>query len=242
MSKIFFKSLIKKPLAVKIISCLISGYMRFVFKTTRWQLINQDMISPYWDAGAPLVGCFWHNRLALMIFSWRKSQPFYMMISDHFDGRIISSTIGRYGVKTITVSSKGSTEGIRNAVKLIKQGISIGITPDGPRGPRFQADQGALRIARIAGVDIIPGSYSTTHRWVAQSWDRLIIPLPFGRGVFIWGKPIRSADIKTNASLKVAQKALDVSLIDLSNRADALCGHAPIPLRQAHERPIKKKT
>jgi lysophospholipid acyltransferase (LPLAT)-like uncharacterized protein len=237
MTKYFFKSLLKKPLTVKIFSWFISGYISFVFKTTRWKFLNEAIPQAYWKEGKPFMLCFWHNRLALMTFIWPKSHPLYMMISSHPDGQIISNTVGRYGIKTVVMSSKNGTEGIRNAMRFVKSGASLGITPDGPRGPRFQADKGALSLARMAKIDLIPASYSTTRRKILKSWDRLVVPLPFGRGVFMWGQPICLKDI----NLKESHKIFETALTDLTNHTDALCGHSAIPPRGAHERPIKQK-
>ena len=104
----------------------------------------------------------------------------------------------------------------------------MGITPDGPRGPRFKVSDGVIMLAKISGRPIIPGAYSIKRRQVLGSWDKFILAFPFSKGVFVWGDPLfvpKNADEET---LKKAKNDLTKSLCDVSNKADQLCGHAPL--------------
>ncbi len=38
-------------------------------------------------------------------------------------------------------------------------GTNIGITPDGPKGPRHRVKQGIIELARISGRPIVPVTY-----------------------------------------------------------------------------------
>jgi lysophospholipid acyltransferase (LPLAT)-like uncharacterized protein len=78
-------------------------------------------------------------------------------------------------------------------LRALKSGEYVGVTPDGPRGPRMQAAQGVVFAARHAGVPILPLSYAAKGSKILSSWDRFLIPLPFCRGIMKWGNPIEVA-------------------------------------------------
>ena len=165
----------------------------------------------------------------MMSFCWHHTSTVYMLISAHRDGQIITKSIGHHGIKTIVGStSKGGSQALRSIMKVLESGHSIVITPDGPRGPRFKVNPGLIAIARMAKVDIVPGTFSTQRRVVWKSWDRLIFPLPFGRGVFVFGKPIVYAALKDKDATEDLTLELEQRLNDISKQADALCGHKPI--------------
>ena len=227
------KRLLKKWLRtdgfVNFVTWLGAKYTYFVFKTTKWQFVGEENIKPYWQDNKPLIGAFWHGRMAMMCYSWKSKQDFYLMISAHRDGRLISKLIDNLGFKTITgSSSRGGSEAMRSAITTIKNKSSVGITPDGPRGPCYKAHDGIISIARLAQVDIIPATFSCTKRKIAKSWDKLIFPLPFGKGVIMYGKPIKYEEIKDKDKVEEARFELEKRLIDLCNESDKMCGHTPI--------------
>lgn len=204
-------------------------YIRFVCTTTRWRRFGDDVAQPFWDSGAPFIVAFWHQRILLMHHIWRSAKPISMLISRHRDGRIIARTVAHLGVGAIAGSSgKGGAGALREMVRTLKRGAYIGITPDGPRGPRMRAAMGIVDTARLSGAPILPAVYAVRRRKVVASWDRFIIALPFTRGVLMWGDPIivpAGADRDQRERLRLK---LEESLNALTAEADRLCGHAPI--------------
>ena len=70
-------------------------------------------------------------------------------------------------------------------LNLLAGGDHIAITPDGPRGPRRVAAAGVAQLAALSGVPVLPCAAQTTRRWVLRTWDRMVVPQPFGRGVVV---------------------------------------------------------
>jgi lysophospholipid acyltransferase (LPLAT)-like uncharacterized protein len=231
------KRLGRKPAVQRALAALAAGLMTAVKSTTRWQRVNTEVAASGWGGETPVIVAFWHNRLAMMPICWPSRAPFHMLISSHPDGRLIASTIAHFGVGSIAGSStRGGSEAIRSLVRTLRNGESVGVTPDGPRGPRMTAEGGVLALARLAGVPILPVAVSVSSRIVLGTWDRLIIPLPFGRGAVIWGQPItvpRDADDNQLAQLR---SKLEEDLIRVSAEADALVGRAAIPRESADAR------
>ena len=164
-----------------------------------------------------------------MPYAWNRSQPIHMLISTHSDGQLIARTIAHFGLSTIDGSTtRGGTAALRGLLNVLKAGECVGVTPDGPRGPRMRASNGVINIARLAGVPIVPASYSVTRRKVLGSWDRFILALPFSRGVMVWGEPIHIDRDADEAVLESARQFVEESVNAVTTEADALCGHLPI--------------
>lgn len=229
--KQWLKTLAKHPFILRLLARIAAWYIGFVFRTTRWQKLGWEYPQHYWRNHKPFITCFWHNRLLMACFAWEGPHMFHMLISAHADGQLIANTVSHYNIKTIAGSkSKGGTTALRTMLKILKAGETIGITPDGPRGPRFKASRGIVTIAHLSGLDILPVTYSTSRRWVFQSWDRFILALPFSRGVLAWGKPISLKDFPTDGTdnLETVAEVVEKRLQELCDRADALCGYPPL--------------
>jgi hypothetical protein len=224
------KRWLRSDAALRGLSALAAGYIRLVHGTQRWQVVNPDVPARLWAARRPFIGCFWHGRMMLMTYIWATELPFAMLISRHRDGRLIAQTIERLGISTIAGSSakagssKGGASALLTAVKALRSGISVGITPDGPRGPRMRASPGAIAAARLAGVPVVPVAYATSRRRVLGSWDRFLFALPFGRGVHIWGTPIAVPEDADEAELARLNRRLEDELTRLCDEADRLVG------------------
>lgn len=217
------KKIIKHPKFQAFVSWIAAWYIGFVYKTTIWQKDLKSFAMLHQQA-QPFIVVFWHNRLLLTVFAWdQQPKEFHMLISGHSDGRIIADTVAYYGIKTVSgSSSKGGVQAVRELLKVLKSGHTIGITPDGPRGPRLVVSDGVIQLAKLSECPIVPLAFSLKRRIVLNSWDRFILALPFNRGTMIAGEPIivsRDADV-TQQKLLV-QKALR----DVTDQADALCDH-----------------
>lgn len=217
----------RKPGVQRVLAALAAALMGLVKASTRWRTVNDAVAAPAWAGEKPVIVAFWHNRLAMMPACWPSREPFHMLISSHPDGRLIANTVAHFGIDAVAGSStRGGGEAVRTLVRLVKNGASIGVTPDGPRGPRMRANDGILTLARLSGAPILPAAVSVSRRVVLGTWDNLIIPLPFGRGAMIWGEPIavpRNADEIEIARLR---RKLEDDLNRVSAEADAMVGHA----------------
>ncbi|HCI48687.1 MAG TPA: hypothetical protein DEZ09_02435 [Holosporales bacterium] len=212
---------LKSNLAQDMIAFLASLYMRFVFWTSCWARFRFDIPLAYLQNQKPFITCFWHSRLLLLPYAWPgKKNTFFMLISAHKDGRIISKTVKHFGIETIAGSTqRGGMGALREMVRLSKQGKTVGITPDGPRGPRFQVSEGAVMAAYFSKADLIPVTYSVKHHKVLQTWDHFFLPSPFSRGIVMWGEPI--AYPKTKDQIVDVRKKLKMALDNLNQKADA---------------------
>lgn len=224
-----WKSLLRSEGLRRFLCWAGSGYIRLVHASGPWEVVGAHIPAAFWESGRPFILCFWHGRLLMMPYCWRRGRPIHMLISSHPDGQLIARTVGHFGIETVAGSStRGGAQGMRSLIRLLKRGESVGITPDGPRGPRMRAGLGAVALARLSGAPLVPCSYSTTRRRLARSWDRFVVALPGGRGVIAWGEPIAVPSDADEPALEAARQRLEDALNAITAEADRRAGHVPV--------------
>ena len=172
----------------KIAARAVWGLATVVGATTRWHLADE---SRQFAREGPDQAIFviWHNRqfLAAEIF-WRfvnQQKPkrrLASIASASRDGAIAARVLELSGVHAARGSS--SRRGARALVELIslaRQGFDLAVTPDGPRGPRYEVKPGVIALAQHTGLPLVPISYFMSPKKVLPSWDGFQVPLPFGR-------------------------------------------------------------
>ena len=154
--------------------------MRFIWFTTSKKF---HYITPIGEEQHVCV-C-WHNELLMSLQAYRKihkKHPASAIISSHFDGSLIASTLNMLKIRALRgSSSKGARQVLLQAFKSIKSGEEILITPDGPRGPRHSMSDGAIGIALKSKLPVFVMSYTAQSYWQLKSWDRFVIPKPFSK-------------------------------------------------------------
>ncbi|MDR3325893.1 MAG: lysophospholipid acyltransferase family protein [Rhodospirillaceae bacterium] len=208
---------------------LAAQYIRFVYITNRWQIVGGDVPKALWNQNRPFILAFWHGRILMMPYCWNRNQPIRMLISQHWDGKVITKIISNFGIETIVgSSSKGGRIALRAILQSLKEKVCVGITPDGPHGPLMRASDGIVQISKLSGYPIVPCSFSTKRRRLLNSWDRFFIALPFSEGIFIWGNVIEVSSKANSTDLLVARNTLEASLNAITKQADCQMGHHTI--------------
>ncbi len=189
---------LRNPLIQKAMSFLLSEWLRFCYATIRWDHENQALAEEIWDQGGGVLIAMWHSRLALGIAAWPqdRAQPARAMISLSSDGEFLARAIARLGIPAVRGSAankdkkqaaKGGTQALRDGLKQLKVG-ALALTPDGPRGPARSMAEGLPVMARISGAPVLFMGLSCKPAIRLNSWDRALIPLPFGKGAIVWDR------------------------------------------------------
>ena len=135
----------------------------------------------------------WHNRLYFMPML---VPSFYLkkccgLVSMSRDGGILTDLIKSFGLKVIRgSSSKGGSKAMFEMEKMLNQKYNIVMTPDGPRGPKYDMKPGAIKLASKTGTAIIPVALNSQKHKELSNWDATQIPLPFSKLEFTYGEPI----------------------------------------------------
>lgn len=181
------------------LSRLMAAWMRLCLSTIRWRREQHDLVEAAWAEGGPVIVAFWHSRIALAPAAWdhRRGQPARALISRSPDGQFIADAVARLGFPAIRGSSqrkdsperaKGGAQALRDALKWLKQGGAVAVTPDGPRGPAREMAEGLPVMARMSGAPVLLLGLACRPAIRLNSWDRAMLPLPFGRGAMVWDR------------------------------------------------------
>jgi lysophospholipid acyltransferase (LPLAT)-like uncharacterized protein len=199
---------------------LAAALLGALARSVRW---SQKVPSAARDQSKSAIIVFWHGHLLMMprlywLLRGRRSAPPYMLISQHGDGRIIALACKLLGIRSVAgSSSRGGLRALLELIRLVQAGSDIGFTPDGPRGPRHEVKEGVVMAAAKTGSPVILCAYSTENKWQLRSWDGMIIPKPFSRGVFFVSEPITIAE---DEDQELARLKIQSALNELTKQAD----------------------
>jgi lysophospholipid acyltransferase (LPLAT)-like uncharacterized protein len=157
-----------------------------------------------------------------------RNRGIIVMTSQNHDGDYIARVIQRFGYQPARgSSSRGSLGATIECLRGMKNGWDLGLTIDGPRGPRYVAKPGAAYLARKSGNPVIPFNISVEKKWILQSWDRFQIPRPFSRAVLLSADPIYVDATATDDQIEAAEKEVQRALDALVIRGDSWWGGEP---------------
>ena len=215
-------------------SFLVTFYLRFALSTTRWTLEGEAHLAPFVPGGKVVVA-FWHECLPLMPAVWqrvRRQNPARVarvLVSRHRDGKFIASVLAGFGVAAAYGSSavapgkkvkdRGGASALRTMLATLADDDAVVMTPDGPRGPARRAAPGVAQLAAASGAPVLPMAARIRPRLILNSWDRMIVPLPWARGALVCLAPVAVAGDAADAALAELAAALDAA----AARAETLC-------------------
>jgi len=223
MLKRVYKRFFKKLLATRGVGFLIYLYILMVSLTSKRRTVFAKSFNMKEFQSKSSIIAFWHGRMMLMYFLRPKNKKTSVFISEHADGKIIGNVSKLFNSRVIWGSSnKSPFRAIKEIFAALKAKESLGITPDGPRGPAREINSNIVKIASKHNLCIVPISYGTSRKRVFASWDNFILPLPFGKTIFIYGNPIKIPSGVTAEQVKKFNLALKTELDAISRRADEL--------------------
>lgn len=223
------KRLLKSEAGLRAAGILAGWIVRFVSATTRWEWVADPESLALLRGDDRIIGAFWHNRLMLILVAWPKPKPVAMVMSEHGDSRILGIAVADYITRPVWGSSRRNPmAALKGMLRALDDGLSVAITPDGPRGPRMRCRPGLIEAARQSGAPILPAAWSVSRRKVLRSWDRFVVAWPFNRGVVVLGPPIRVPADADAAAMEASRRAVEDALNAVTAEADRLMGHAPI--------------
>jgi lysophospholipid acyltransferase (LPLAT)-like uncharacterized protein len=174
---------------------LAGWLMRGLAATLRMDIRDRCGISNDPVTMEPAIYILWHNRFFVVPPAWNRIclglRKTVALTSASNDGAMVAAAMKVFGLDSIRGSS--SRRGVAALVGLkraLTAGNDICLTPDGPRGPRYQVQPGFLKLAEATGAPIIPIHLRFSNAWRLKTWDRFVIPKPFSRVEITFAEPI----------------------------------------------------
>ena len=162
----------------------------------------------------PFIIIFWHGKLLMQPFLYsylRNKRKVATMISDHHDGNILANSMKLFGFLSIRGSStRGGAKALIGAIRKIRDGYDIALTPDGPKGPLKNVAIGVIKLAQKTDTNIVAWDYKASSYWKLKSWDGFIIPKPFSTITFTSSKSFSLNGFSIDESKKLISKKLDI--------------------------------
>jgi lysophospholipid acyltransferase (LPLAT)-like uncharacterized protein len=215
------------------VAAVAALWLALCWRTTRWRVEGEDRRRMLADDPAGFIAAFWHGRVAFSPLWAVPGRRTWAVISANRDGETIAQTVRWFGIELIRGSSRdrrkpGKDKGGRvvmlESVKALRAGDVVAIAVDGPRGPRMRAQPGVAAISAATGATIVPISWASRRGRRFDSWDRFILPMPFDRGVLIYGEPIPAPTDGGAEGIEAHRRRLEEALNALTARADGEMG------------------
>ncbi|AXX88181.1 lysophospholipid acyltransferase family protein (DUF374 domain) [Malaciobacter marinus] len=206
------KKRIKTFISIKVIPFIMQLLVRFIYLTNKKVFHHADI-----KADEPIIVAFWHGELLMQPFNYQKLRPSSLvkaMISQHKDGEAITRTVQYLGIGSIRgSSSKGGAKALISTIKELKAKNDIAITPDGPRGPRFSIADGIVAIAKKSACKIVIFNCKPSKYWQMKSWDKFVVPKPFGTIEFFIQEPLDVTDLDTEQAKALIKEKMLINAV-----------------------------
>jgi lysophospholipid acyltransferase (LPLAT)-like uncharacterized protein len=169
----------------------------------------------------PVVFAFFHGQQLPMIYAHR-DLGLVGMASKSADGELLAQSIGRMGYGVLRGStSRGGAQAVRQAVRLMREDeASPCLAVDGPRGPRFEPQGGAMAIAALAQRPVVAAVAVVSKAWRLNSWDHFLIPMPFAQVAIRYRVLAVPADAEEVTAATQAMGQLMLKMLAPADRAD----------------------
>lgn len=215
------RTLLNNPALATLAGVLLNAYGELVLRTSRLRVQADPAVDQLVHAqGVPVIYALWHCHVFVVPLLRRYGRrPLAVLLSSHRDARIVGVAASLRGVQLVEGSStRGGLKAYRQLLRHLAQRQTVCLTPDGPRGPARRVKPGVIQLARQSGCAVVPVSLACSRQHRLRSWDRSVLPLPFGQHVLRLAGPLYFG---TAAELPAQQEQLAMALEDAAAQARA---------------------
>ncbi len=211
------------PPLTEAVGALLAGYLRVVRATSTWDEDGYDAVQEAVAAHGAVILVFWHERIFATPFVFDTSAAKGRSLNaDSRPGRVARAMLHRFGYQTIPMPrGRRGLYAVREVLRGLADGVSIGIAVDGPRGPARQSKAYPVQWSRASGKPVFVFAFSAKRHLLWPSWDRLMLPLPFTRITLKWRRWV--ADIPRRPTPEDMERliaSLNAALDQVTDEAD----------------------
>lgn len=211
------KFLRRSPYLQNALAWVLAGYIQLVARTQLWRVQGRDNLRLL-AGDENFIVVYWHETLPSIPVLLRQARKMGMvkqaagLASRHRDGRLVANILRHVGLEQVAGStSKGGPAGLRQLARALAAQKHVTLTPDGPRGPRRVSAPGVAQLAALTGARVLPCGAWTSNAITLNSWDKMRLALPFGRGALVVGEPITVPRDNWQAGLAAINAALNAA-------------------------------
>lgn len=201
----------KLRVSPKVIDRVAPPLLRMLARTWRFRYVHGERSEAVRDRrGAFLILC-WHEVILPLLWAHR-GMGLTIVVSEARDGQYLARFAASLGYHVAAGSStRGGTRALRGALRALREGGSVCVTPDGPRGPRRVFKGAAIPLAQHGSAAVIPVHATAERAWRARSWDRFLLPKPWSTVTITYGEPIMigPGDAAVATATEAAERALN---------------------------------
>lgn len=184
------KKLSKKNFFLQIFASLVFLSLWIIKSTSNWNGVNEEIIEKELTKKKTLIVLIWHHQLMGSTFSWKFKPKLRPIATSHRDGQLSTLVQKKFGLDPLLRKKDNPTFLIKNISKAVQNGDCIYITPDAPHGPPKKINTSIFKLCQKFDLNIAILSFHTNKYFRINSWDKLKIPLPFSKGIYLWGNNI----------------------------------------------------
>lgn len=169
--------------------------LRVIIKLVRAFFLIQRYLVHFKPVNKPSIQALyaiWHGEQCV-VYGEKDKENFYVLVSPSNDGEIVAQGIEVLSLKSIRASSKrNAVSGSLQILDKLKEGASVAIMVDGPRGPKGVVKDGIVNLSKLSGIPIVPVSWVSNDKTFLKfnSWDEFRVPFGFCRTVVVYGEPM----------------------------------------------------
>ncbi|MDY3911538.1 MAG: lysophospholipid acyltransferase family protein [Elusimicrobiaceae bacterium] len=219
-------SLEKKKISWKHVigSTLAYWYTMFLGRTTKIYWFKSEEALKFDREGQNYIFGVWHNQQLFLLYPYR-GQKICALISLSDDGEYIARCLPHFGMKAVRGSTtRGGARALIKLKNIAEAGYHPMLTPDGPRGPIYKVQHGILFLALKTGLPIIPVGTALSHKIKVGSWDKMRVPLPFGKTALTYGKAVY---VRSDAEMEAAAAELEKQLNWATDQSERFINKKP---------------
>ena len=184
------KRLSKNNFFLNIFANLVFLSLWIIKSSCNWNGVNEEIIEKELIKKKTLIVLIWHHQLMGSTFSWKFKPKLRPIATSHRDGQLSTLVQKKFGLNPLLRKKDNPTFLIKNISKAVQNGDCIYITPDTPHGPPKKINTSIFKLCQKFDLNIAILAFHTNRYFRINSWDKLKIPLPFSKGIYLWGNEI----------------------------------------------------
>lgn len=235
---------LKHRLFIRIAGLGLYLLLNVIGKTLRYELDDPQTLDEIFAGFDSPILCCYHDRLFAGAY-YLRYRGLIVLTSNSKDGELSARAAQRLGFGMVRgSSSRGGQDALLQLAALMREGLPVFLTVDGPRGPRHRAKPGAAMLARMTGKPMLPIMLCPEKYWTLRSWDKMVIPKPFSRVITMKGDPIFVRSDASRDDIESKRAELQAAIDSLLERCHALLGlgSSSTAAREADKNPPAKST